>query len=129
MVCDRDKLIGYLEANPAKAAAWQSVTRSGDLRSYILGLSPVFLTKDTHLTNHGFDNGKATTYPAVLQTGTAVLVDNRGLPRVRCDSGSPLGEPRGDITIDKYSGTGWQNSTPNRLSRCRSPKNRSRISR
>ncbi len=109
VVCDRDKLIGYLKADPAKAAAWQRVTGSPDLRSYILGLSPVFLTKDTHLTNHGFDNGKVTTFPAVLQTGTAVLVDNRGLPRVRCDSGSPLGQPRGDITVDSYSGTGWQN--------------------
>ena len=109
VVCDRDKLIGFLDANPAKAAAWRNVTGSADLRSYILGLSPVFLTKDTRLTNHGFDDGRATTYQAVLQTGTAVLVDNRGLPRVRCDSGSPLSEPHGDLTVDNFAGTGWQN--------------------
>jgi hypothetical protein len=109
VVCDRDRLVSFLEQNPAKAAAWRSVTRIDDLRSYILGLSPVFLTQDTSLTNHGFEDGAATAFPAVLQTGTAVLVDNRGLPRVRCDSGSPLSEPRGELTDDDLQGTGWQN--------------------
>jgi hypothetical protein len=102
-------LVHDLETNPGKAAAWQSITHTTDLRSYILGLSPVFLTHDTRLTSHGFKDGAATSFQAVLQTGTAVLVDNRGLPRVRCDSGSPLDEPSGALTGDDFAGPGWQN--------------------
>jgi hypothetical protein len=113
VVCDRDKLIQFLETNPAKAAAWRSVTRSGDLRSYVLGLSPVFLTHDTRLTNYGFKDGAANPSQAVLQTGTAVLVDNRGLPCVRCDSGSPLDEPRGNLTTDDFAGQRWNNLDAN----------------
>lgn len=111
-VCDRDKLVNFLEQNPAQAQAWRSVTGAGDIRDFTNGLSPVVLTRDTRVTNHGFQNGEATAFQSVLQTGTAVLVDNRGVPRVRCDSGSPLAEPQGDAS-QQFTGTGWQGWDPN----------------
>lgn len=111
-VCDRDKLVSFLDQNPAQAQAWRSVTGASDIRDYVNGLSPVILTRDTRVTNHGFQNGKATAFQSVLQTGTAVLVDNRGVPRVRCDSGSPLAEPQGDAS-QQFTGTGWQGLDPN----------------
>ena len=89
VVCDRERMIDYLEQNAVKAAAWRAATGANDVRAYALGLTPTFLTYDTLVTNHGFKNGSATSFQSVLQTGTAVLTDNRGLPRVRCDSGKP----------------------------------------
>jgi hypothetical protein len=112
VVCDREKMVDYLERNPVKAAAWRTVTGAKDVRAYASGLSPGFLTYDTRVTNHGFKDGTTTSFPSVLQTGTAVLLDNRGLPRVRCDSGSPLSEPQGDIGDEEFGGTGWQNLNP-----------------
>ena len=106
-VCDRDQMVNFLERNPAQAAAWRTVAHVSDIRAYASTLSPVVLLHDTRVTNHGFENGAPTTFQSVLQTGTAVLVDNRGTPRVRCDSGSPLDEPQSDAS-DEFSGTGWQ---------------------
>jgi hypothetical protein len=102
-------MVDYLERNPVKAAAWRTATGAKDVRAYASGLSPGILTYDTWVTNHGFKDGTATSFQSVLQTGTAVLLDNRGLPRVRCDSGSPLSEPQGDMGDEQFSGTGWQN--------------------
>jgi hypothetical protein len=109
VVCDRERMIDYLEQNAVKAAAWRAATGANDIRAYALGLTPTFLTYDTLVTNHGFKDGSATSFQSVLQTGTAVLTDNRGLPRVRCDSGSPLGEPQGEMGDEQFSGTSWQN--------------------
>lgn len=106
-VCDRDEMVRFLEQNSAQAEAWRSVTRVTDIRAYASALSPVVLTHDTRVTNHGFNNGQATTFQSVLQTGTAVMIDNRGVPRVRCDSGSPLGEPQ-NVVGEEFTGTGWQ---------------------
>ena len=109
VVCDRERMIDYLEQNAVKAAAWRAATGANDVRAYALGLTPTFLTYDTLVTNHGFKNGSATSFQSVLQTGTAVLTDNRGLPRVRCDSGSPLSEPQGEMGDEPFSGDRWQN--------------------
>ena len=106
-VCERDKMVDYLERNPVAKAAWQSVTGASDIRAFAEKLSPLQLTRDVQVTNHGLEDGHATAFQSVLQTGTAVLVDDRGLPRVRCDSGSPLAEPEGDVGDTQFSGTGW----------------------
>jgi hypothetical protein len=106
-VCDRGKMVDFLERHPAEAQAWRTVTGVSDIRAYVNALSPVVLTHDTRVTNHGFENGTVTYFQSVLQTGTAVMVDNRGIPRVRCASGSPLAEPQSDVSA-QYTGTGWQ---------------------
>ena len=90
--CDVGGLVGFLDANPVKAAAWAQVhgIAPSQIRGFLAGLTPVVLQRDTWVTNHGFDGREATRIPAVLQAGTAVLVDDRGLPRVKCACGNPL---------------------------------------
>lgn len=63
-----------------KAKAWAQVLgiSSAGITAYIAHLTPVLLTNDTLVTNHGYNNGKATSLQSVLATGTAVLVDGPG---------------------------------------------------
>jgi hypothetical protein len=44
------------------------------------------------VTNHAFLNGRVIAYQAILQAGTAVLVDKYGRPVARCRCGNPLTE-------------------------------------
>jgi len=93
--CDVARLSDYLAQNPDKARAWagtEGVPRQS-LTGYLRSLTPVVLRMDTGITDYGFANGSATPFPAVLQAGTAVLIDARGLPRARCACGNPLLPP------------------------------------
>ena len=93
-VCDRDKLIKFLERNPDRMAEWARVLGIDPniraVRKYIAKLHPVTLTRDTQVTNHAFTNGRAVPFQAILAAGTAVLVDEYGVPVVRCYCGNPL---------------------------------------
>ncbi|MFF1842366.1 DUF6777 domain-containing protein [Streptomyces sp. NPDC058217] len=93
--CDVEKQIKALTAEPDKNSAFAGVLGidPSDVPAYLRALTPVQLRLDTRVTNHGFRDGSATSYQAVLQAGTAVLVDDRGVPRVRCACGNPLLEP------------------------------------
>jgi len=90
--CDGPAMVAFLQADPAKAAAWAGVLgiSTAEIPGYVAGLTPVVLRSDTYVTNHGYANGQATTLISVLQAGTAVFVDQFGLPRVRCYCGNPL---------------------------------------
>jgi hypothetical protein len=111
--CDRDKLIDFLKNNPDKAAAWAGVEgiAVADIPDYIHSLTPVRLRYDTRVTNHGFTNGFANPYQAVLQAGTAVLVDRFGVPRARCYCGNPLLPPVPQST-PHYTGDTWPGYSP-----------------
>nr|WTB29235.1 hypothetical protein OG781_06775 [Streptomyces sp. NBC_00830] len=93
--CDVEKQIKALTAEPDKNKVFARVLGIDptDVPAYLRALTPVQLRLDTRVTNHGFWDGSATSYQAVLQAGTAVLVDDRGVPRVRCACGNPLLEP------------------------------------
>jgi hypothetical protein len=93
--CDVEKQIGFLTADRVKARAFADVSgiSQASVPGYLRGMTPVVLRADTKVTNHGFRDGRATGYQSVLQAGTAVLVDNRGVPRVRCACGNPLTAP------------------------------------
>lgn len=106
-VCDKGKLISFLESNPDKRAAFAGVFGISDVRRYVESLTPVILTADTRVTNHGFENGRATPFQSVLQAGTAVLVDDRGVPKVRCACGNPLLPPTPTTSNPKYTGDSW----------------------
>lgn len=110
--CDPAALPGYLATDPAKAEAWAGVLgiRSTDLAAYVARLTSVVLRADTALTNHGFTNGAVTNVPSVLQAGTAVLVDDRGLPVVQCASGNPLTPAATDDAI--FEGAVWDGFRP-----------------
>jgi hypothetical protein len=94
-VCDRDKLMRFLRAHPDRMYEWARVLHVQPtytaVKRYIAKLHPVTLTRDTQVTNHAFKNGRAVPFQAILQAGTAVLVDRYGRPVVRCYCGNPLG--------------------------------------
>ncbi|MFG2837645.1 DUF6777 domain-containing protein [Streptomyces zaomyceticus] len=107
--CDVEQQVRYLSGEPEKNTAFASVLglSASEVPGYLRSLTPLQLRADTRVTNHGFRNGSATTYQAVLQAGTAVLVDGRGVPRVRCACGNPLTEPVAQKS-PRTTGTPWQ---------------------
>jgi hypothetical protein len=95
-VCDVAALLDFLsdDENRDKAEAWAEVqgTTVEGIADYVATLTPMRLRFDTRVTNHGFDGGP-TAFQSVLQAGTAVLVDDTGVPRVKCNCGNPLLPP------------------------------------
>lgn len=113
--CNKEQLITFLEQNPDKGQAWASTLgiTVTDIRTYVTGLTPMLLRSDTRVTNHGFKNGKITTIQVVLQAGTAVLVDEKGFPVVKCYCGNPLTPP--EAYPPKYYGPKWSYFNPESL--------------
>ncbi len=123
--CDPAQLVSFLEANPDKASAWVAALNTdstlrwsggstlsiGDIRTYVGELTQVVLTVDTRVTNYGYENGKATPRQAVLQRGTAVLVDAYGVPRAKCACGNPLTRPVEQVS-PAYVGPPWTGWDP-----------------
>jgi hypothetical protein len=110
--CDSPKLVTFLQAHPDKAAAWAEVLGISpvEIASFVATLTPVVLRSDTAIINHGFVNGHATAFVAVLQAGTAVLVDRHGFPVTRCACGNPLTSPRA-LTRVTLAGPTWPNAS------------------
>ncbi len=114
--CDSSMMTTFLHKNPDLLAAWSAVLgiRPAGLDDYVRGLTPVTLRADTAVTNHGFKNGRATTVPAILQAGTAVLVDAHGTPVVKCFCGNPLTPPVRYSTAE-YTGPRWSGFIENKV--------------
>jgi hypothetical protein len=111
--CNAAQMVTFLETNPAKAEVWAETLgiATSEIRSYVAGLTSVVLRADTRVTNHGFANGRATEIPAVLQAGTAVLVDKYGTPVVKCFCGNPLTPPK-RYAEPTYVGARWPTFRP-----------------
>ncbi|MFF1744579.1 DUF6777 domain-containing protein [Streptomyces mirabilis] len=107
--CDVEKQIKALRAEPAKNKAFASVegVQPPAVPAYLRSLTPVQLRMDTRVTNHGYRGGAATSYQGVLQSGTAVLVDGHGVPRVRCACGNPLTPAVAQQTVPRRTGDTW----------------------
>ncbi|MGW6021320.1 DUF6777 domain-containing protein [Streptomyces sp. NPDC055099] len=107
--CDVEKQVDALGKDPAKNKAFASVLDidASAVPAYLRALTPVQLRMDTRVTNHGYRDGAPTAYQAVLQAGTAVLVDDRGVPRVRCACGNPLLPPVAQKSTPKPTGDAW----------------------
>jgi hypothetical protein len=90
--CDAKKMIDFFAVNPDKAAAWAGVLgiQVQEIATYLTTLTPVVLRSDTYVRNHGWDDGRATSFVSVLQAGTAVFVNTYGIPVVKCYCGNPL---------------------------------------
>ena len=68
-----------------------------EIADFIDGLTPVRLRFDTRVTNHGFVDGERhARCSRCCEAGTAVLVDDSGVPRAKCACGNPLLPPSGD---------------------------------
>ncbi|MEU2786819.1 MULTISPECIES: DUF6777 domain-containing protein [Streptomyces] len=107
--CDVEKQIRFFRDDPAKNKAFASVAHvePSGVPAYLRSLTPVQLRMDTRVTNHGFQDGAATSYQAILQAGTAVLVDDKGVPRVRCACGNPLTPPVEQKGTLRRTGDSW----------------------
>ncbi|XQE83460.1 DUF6777 domain-containing protein [Streptomyces microflavus] len=115
--CDVGQQARLLAADRGKARAFAETAgiEAVQIPGYLRSLTPVVLRADAQVTNHGYSAGSATAFQTVLQGGTAVLVDSRGLPRVRCACGNPLGEPviaKGQVT---HRGERWPGYDPARI--------------
>lgn len=115
--CDVEKQVEALRADPSKNRAFASVAgvQPAGVPAYLRALTPVQLRMDTRVTNHGYRDGAATSYQAVLQAGTAVLVDDRGVPRTRCACGNPLTPPVAQQTTPKRTGDTWSSYRPSNV--------------
>jgi serine/threonine protein kinase len=111
--CNPQQMVGFLRAHPDKAAAWAGVLgiRPAGIPRYVASLTPVVLRSDTAVTNHGYVDGHATSFPAVLQAGTAVLIDRHGQPVTKCFCGNPLTMPM-SYTQPVYTGKRWGSFSP-----------------
>ncbi|MFL6000350.1 MAG: DUF6777 domain-containing protein [Streptomyces sp.] len=115
--CDVARQIDDLRADRSRESAFARVEgiSPAAVPDFLRGLAPVVLRADTLVTGHGYRAGRASGFQAVLQAGTAVLVDARGVPRVRCACGNPLTPPvarRGGAVV---GGRPWPGYRPARV--------------
>ncbi|MFI7288457.1 DUF6777 domain-containing protein [Streptomyces anulatus] len=115
--CDVEQQAALLADDKGKARAFADASgiEAVQIPGYLKSLTPVVLRADAQVTNHGYSAGSATAFQAVLQAGTAVLVDSRGMPRVRCACGNPLGPP---VVADgkvAHRGERWPGYDPARI--------------
>lgn len=112
-VCDVPALVSALTTSDVVGAAWSAVQLidPGEIERFVGSLTPVVLLRDTAATDHGFDNGWIHPEQAVLERGTAVMIDRTGAPRVRCISGSPLRRPQPLIESVVVLGEPWHGFT------------------
>ncbi|MFB7512038.1 DUF6777 domain-containing protein [Streptomyces sp. NPDC056144] len=111
--CDVEQQAGFLAADPAKTRAFAEAAGipEAGVAGWLRGLTPVVLRADARVTNHGYRGGRATAFQSVLQSGTAVLVDQYGSPRVRCACGNPLRAPV-DVPSGVHQGDAWDGFDP-----------------
>ncbi|CAL9641743.1 DUF6777 domain-containing protein [Streptomyces sp. enrichment culture] len=112
--CDIGRQIGHLTRDRAAGRAFARVAGVPPeaVPDYVRALTPVVLRADTRVTGHGHRAGRVTGYQAVLQAGTAVLVDDRGVPRLRCACGNPLRPPLAPRGTPGTRGTPWPGYRP-----------------
>ncbi|MFJ6054032.1 DUF6777 domain-containing protein [Streptomyces sp. NPDC092307] len=115
--CDVEQQVGFLTGDEAKARAFAEATNIQEekIPEFLRGLTPVVLRADTRVTNHAFRDGAADGFQSVLQAGTAVLVDEHGMPRVRCGCGNPLAAPRTAKGSPLHKGDPWSGYQANQV--------------
>lgn len=115
--CDVEQQVRFLTADNDKARAFAQASdiEQAKLPDFLRGLTPVVLRADTRVTSHGFRDGRADSFQSVLQAGTAVLVDEHGMPRVRCGCGNPLASPRAAKGSPVHKGDPWNGYQPNQV--------------
>ncbi|MEX0172874.1 hypothetical protein MRBLMG1_005621 [Streptomyces sp. LMG1-1-1.1] len=114
--CDVEQQVAFLAADQGKTRAFAEAAGvpEANVGNWLRGLTPVVLRADTRVTNHGYRAGRAAAFQSVLQTGTAVLVDQYGSPRVRCACGNPLRTPVA-VKEGVHQGDPWDGFDPDRV--------------
>ncbi|MFE7547828.1 DUF6777 domain-containing protein [Streptomyces gardneri] len=111
--CDVEQQVSFLSGDAGRTRAFAEAAGipEANVPGWLRGLTPVVLRADTRVTNHGYRGGRAAPFQSVLQSGTAVLVDQYGSPRVRCACGNPLRSPvtaQGGV----HQGEPWEGFDP-----------------
>lgn len=113
--CDAANITNALDSQSDRAQAWaqtQSI-QPDQVPFYMNTLTPVVMTADTWVTSHRYSGGHAVRFQAVLQAGSAVMIDPAGVPRVQCACGNPLTPPASEnITTLPQTGTSWPGYSP-----------------
>ncbi|MFE0647344.1 DUF6777 domain-containing protein [Streptomyces sp. NPDC059534] len=114
--CDVEQQVALLSADQGRTRVFAEAAGIPEVNvgDWLRGLTPVVLRADARVTNHGYRAGGATAYQSVLQTGTAVLVDQYGTPRVRCACGNPLRTPV-EVEGGIHQGDPWDGFDPDRV--------------
>ncbi|WP_338491712.1 DUF6777 domain-containing protein [Streptomyces sp. SJL17-4] len=114
--CDVERQVAFLSADQDRTRAFAEAAGipETNVADWLRGLTPVVLRSDTRVTNHGYRDRRANAFQSVLQTGTAVLVDQYGSPRVRCACGNPLRTPAA-IRDGIHQGDPWDGFDPDRV--------------
>ncbi len=91
-LCALEELTAGFTDDPEAAAAFAAVhdIEVADIGAYLEGLRAGYLIDDLAVVNHRYRQGTAEPFETVLAAGTAVLVDDAGVPRVRCRCANPL---------------------------------------
>ncbi len=112
--CAPDELVAALTPDAPETAPWAEVQgiEVDAVAAFITSLTSTVLTADTRVTDHRLVDGAAQPRQAVLQIGTAVMVDEFGELQVRCASGSPLAPPEPIEDTTSYIGVAWDTFTP-----------------
>ncbi|MCM9083348.1 MULTISPECIES: DUF6777 domain-containing protein [Streptomyces] len=115
--CDVEQQVRFLTDDEGKARAFADAIdiEQEKIPEFLRGLTPVVLRADTRVTNHAFRDGAADAFQSVLQAGTAVLVDEHGMPRVRCGCGNPLASPRTAKGSPVHKGDPWSGYQANQV--------------
>ncbi|WP_406301823.1 hypothetical protein OHA61_04635 [Streptomyces sp. NBC_00885] len=115
--CDVEQQVMFLGGDQARARSFArgAGISQADIPDYLRGLTPVVLRADTRVTNHGYRAGSAVSFQAVLQAGTAVLVDGHGEPKVRCACGNPLKPPVAVKGAVVHTGQSWDGYQPDKV--------------
>jgi hypothetical protein len=127
-LCDATTGVSALLDHEDAAQAWvdalnadSDLTWSGgsklafdDVATYVGELTSVVLLSDTRVTDHALASGDAKAFQAVLQRGTAVMIDALGMPRVRCANFGPLTPPT-PASSPTYRGTEWDDFDKTKL--------------
>lgn len=111
---DVNPLLNNLRREPSLNTAFaQGIgINPDDVETYVKALQPLILTQDTWVTIHEHHDGRAVPRQAILQRGTAVLVDAYGAPRVRCAGGTPLAEAWTGYTAPEAKDDAWDGYAP-----------------
>lgn len=108
-VCDVSALAAMLAADEGLAAVWGAPLEVAvdEIPGFVDTLTPVVLLADTAITAYELRGDRVAARQAILQRGTAVLVDRLGVPAVRCMSGSPLRTPQSLPDDVEVLGEAW----------------------
>ncbi|MFG2116055.1 DUF6777 domain-containing protein [Streptomyces sp. NPDC048718] len=114
--CNVEQQVAQLTGEPVRARAFAEAAGIPEARlaDWLRGLTPVLLRADARVTSHGLKDGRATPFQSILQTGTAVLVDEYATPRVRCAGGNPLRSPAPAPGVP-HKGRPWPGYRPDRV--------------